>query len=86
MSIIIAIAIFLVVGVLVAKFYPKSNVESPLAQGEILTPDPEVEAPVVEAPKPIPTLTAKPVDQTTKPAPKSKKKYNHNNKKPKTTK
>lgn len=89
MSIIIAIAIFLVVGLLVAKFYPKSDSKTALTQEEVLTPDPKVKTPVaeVEAPKPAPATTttvAKPVDEAAKPTLKPKKKSS--NKKTKTTK
>jgi hypothetical protein len=89
MSIIIALVIVLTVGALVANFYPGPNSNPPLAQGEILTPDSEVEAPVVEEPAHIdpPAITTAPSDQAAaKMSAKPKKKYYHNNKKPKTTK
>ena len=52
MSIVIALIVVLVVGGLVANYYPKPN-KPTLAQGEILTPDETVEPITEEAPEPI---------------------------------
>ena len=41
MSIVIALLVVIIVGTLVAKFYPTTKSKSPLAQGEILIPDAE---------------------------------------------
>jgi outer membrane biosynthesis protein TonB len=82
MSIVIALIIVLVVGALVANFYPKPS-KPTLAQGEILIPEPEVtpestpeiveplvETKVVEEPKvEAPKMSAKPKK---KPQPKKK--------------
>ncbi len=94
MSFFIALGIVVIVGILVANYYPKPNSKSPLAQGEILIP--EVEEPVqtlVEAPT-VPQVEAQPEAPAEvpveAPAPKMsakpKKKYYYNNKKPKTNK
>jgi hypothetical protein len=100
MSIIIALAVVLIVGALIANFYPAPISKSTLAQGEILTPDSEdliklscegeVKAPVVEEPAHIdpPAITTQPSDQAAaKMSAKPNKKYYHNNnKKAKTNK
>ena len=90
MSIIIVLVIVLVVGALVANYYPSPSSKSTLAQGELLSPSEELSIPEpVEEVASIdpPAITTKPSDQAAaKMTAKPKKKYYHNNKKPKTTK
>jgi hypothetical protein len=57
MSIVIALIIVLVVAGLITKFYPKP-IQSPLAQGEILIPEPEV------TPEPTPEVVVEPLVET----------------------
>ena len=57
MSIVIALIIVLVVAGLIAKFYPKP-IQSSLAQGEILIPEPEF------LPEPTPEVIVEPLVET----------------------
>jgi hypothetical protein len=70
MSIVIALIVVLVVGGIVAHFYPKSKQTSFLAPGEILTPDPVsvpevVVEPLVETPKMVAKPKKKPQPKKT---------------------
>jgi hypothetical protein len=63
MSIVIVLIAVLVVGGLIAKFYPKSKQTSFLAQGETLTPEPVTDNSVPELvvePLETPKMVAKP--------------------------
>jgi hypothetical protein len=57
MSIVIALIIVLVVAGLITKFYPKP-IQSPLAKGEILIPEPEF------LPEPTPEVIVEPLVET----------------------
>jgi len=57
MSIVIALILVLVVATLVTKFYPKP-IQSPLAKGEILIPEPEI------LPEPTPEVVVESLVET----------------------
>lgn len=96
MSIVIALIVVLVVGALIAKYYPTPKATNTLAKGEMLTPDSEdliklsSKEEEVAVPTTPPLITTKPSDEAAaKMSAKPKKKYYHNkntNKKPKTNK
>jgi hypothetical protein len=86
MSIVIALIVVLVVGGLVANYYPKPN-KSTLAQGEILTPESTEETP---EPTPVPEVVEEtievviPTTPPSTPTMKAKKKPHHKKKPAKT--
>ncbi len=73
MSFIIALVAVLIVGILIANYYPKPKSKSPLAQGEVLIP--EVAEPVQEVEVPTTKATKKPT--TKKPKTQVTKKQNN---------
>jgi hypothetical protein len=70
MSIVIALIAVLVVGGLIAKFYPKQKQTTILAQGETLTPEPVTD-------NSVPEVVIEPLIETPKMVAKPKKKPQH---------
>lgn len=93
MSLILTLVIVLVVGALVANYYPAPKAKvAPVEETTILpTPEPEIVVPEpVRIDEPVATPTAdKPVVETAPKMaakPKKKRNYHHNSNKPKTNK